>query len=612
VARYDLPEGKQFTPLTFRGGRWQFKAYPAPRPLYGAELLPERPQAPVLIVEGEKCADAARAVLKAYVVVTWCGGAQAVKRNQWDALARRDVIIWPDADAPGRAAGAQLAEILSSVAAQVRIVQPPDDLPDGWDVADAIATPWDAKQVTAWATPHVKTVWPPPQTPEAPAKSEPDSAPPTAPEPIAAPEPIEGATPEVLSGDSALIAWREIGLDCNEGNVPYPTIANATLIIQAHPALKGRIWFDSFTQRIYHTLDGTQREWVDADDVNLVVWVQQSLKLSKFDMRIVQTAVGHAARRAQRNSLTDYLDALEWDGIERLNDWLQDCLGVPKDEYTMAVARNWPIGMVARAYVPGCKMDTMPVLEGAQGMRKSSFLEVLGSPWYGSIPVAFGEKDFLQAIQGHWLVEIPDMTGFSRREHGHILATLSIRHDIYRPPYGRYTVKHERVATFAATSETREYLSDLRGRRRYWPLECAAIDLDTLRAQRDQIFAEAVHRYRAGAHWYDVPAQADAVQRDRLNSDIWSERILGYVESIWAEQQRTGERLKITSTQILTNAVEVPISKQTDGEKKRLHKVMGEGGWKQVRDPERRWVKKDYWPGSGSDQSGSGSDQGKS
>ncbi len=589
VCRYDFPDGsKQFTPLTWRG-KWQFKAYPAPRPLYGVDELAQRPTAPVLVVEGEKCADAARGVLRAYVVVTWAGGSSSVKSNDWQPLADRDVLIWPDADEPGARAAAHLAEILSNIAARVRIVQPPSDTPAGWDVADAVATPWDAKQVAAWATPHVKTVFPPADAP-----AEPESEPKPEPEPIAAPVvvstvPIVDA-PKDTSG-SALIHWDQFKLDCNEGGQPFATVANASTILQAHPDLKGRIWLDTFRQKIFHSLDGTPREWRERDDLKLTVRIQQALKLPKFDIRLVQSAVLHAAECQARNSVTEYLDSLTWDGMERLDHWLADCLGVKRDEYTTAVARNWLIAMVARAYVPGCKVDTMPVLEGTQGLSKSTFLEVLGSPWYGSIPTTFGEKDFLQAIQGRWLVEIPDMTGFSRSEHSKVLATLTIRHDIYRPTYGRYTFDHPRAAIFAATSETDNYLNDIRGRRRYWPLRCTAIDIDALQSQRDQLFAEAVKQYRAGEKWYEVPNQADEEQRARVEPDLWTDRVMDYADALWAEEIRSGRTMPVTSARILADAIELPLYKQTDSEKKRINRIMRENGWIQVRDPTRRWKK---------------------
>ena len=273
-----------------------------------------------------------------------------------------------------------------------------------------------------------------------------------------------------LPEGSAPVNWQSLALDLGEGGQPYPTLANASAILQIHPMLRSHIWFDRFTGKIYQDFHGAPAEWSDDDDADLTVSIQQSMRLPKFTVQLIQGAVEHAARLNSRNSLTEWLGSLVWDGTPRLDHWLSDCLGVEKNDYSMAVGRNWPISMVARAYHPGCQVDTMPVLEGKMGRGKTNFLTALGHPWYASLPHAFGDKDFLQAIQGHWLIEIPDMAGFSRREHTQILGTITVRQDVYRPSYGRRTISHPRVAVFAASSENDDYLQDIRGRRRFWPL----------------------------------------------------------------------------------------------------------------------------------------------
>jgi putative DNA primase/helicase len=592
VCRYDLAEGKQFSPFTWREGRWQAKAHPGPRPLYGAELLVKHKEGRVLIVEGEKCANVAREALRAYVVVTWAGGAQAVKKTDWTSLQDRDVIIWPDADDAGGKAAAHIAEILSRIASRVRIIAPSDQA-DGWDIADAVASGWDAKAITTWCTEHIRQVFP---------SLEPEEPPPSDPEDTGPPPGVDVTIVEVKDdkGESSLVSWHSLGLDLTEGGAPHPTLANASSIIQMHPKFRDKIWFDSFTGKIMQNLTGAPRQWTDSDALRLTAAIQQQLKLSKFTLRLIHEAVQHAAECNARNSLTDWLNSLRWDGVERLETWLSDTLGLDLTPYTLAVSQNWPISMIARAFVPGEQVDTMPVLEGHQGRGKSSFLKILADPWYKSIPIAFGDKDFLQAIQGAWLIEIPDMTGFSKREHAHIIATISTRSDVYRPSYGRYTEEHPRACIFAATSETDDYLQDTRGRRRYWPLRCKEIDLDSLRSQREQIFAEAIMKYRSGASWWQTPGETDREQLDRASPDLWTDRVVSYVNDIWHTQTMlAGGRpsIAITSPRILSDAIELPLKQQTDAEKKRIARIMRENGWVQIRDQGgRRWKKMDRIP----------------
>jgi predicted P-loop ATPase len=178
-------------------------------------------------------------------------------------------------------------------------------------------------------------------------------------------------------------------------------------------------------------------------------------------------------------------------------------------------------------------MDNMPVLEGASGLSKTTFLEVLGYPWYKSCPshVGFGDKDFLQAILGAWLLEIPDMTNFSRRDHSAVLATITTRVDSYRASYGRTTDDHPRTCVFAATSETDDYLASPTGKRRYWPIRCQKIEMDMLHSQKEQVFAEAVQSYRKGETWYKMPGQAALEQEARVaEPDGWTEAVLDYAE----------------------------------------------------------------------------------
>lgn len=578
VARYETPDGKEFSPFTWRHGKWVAKGYPEPRPMFGLEVLAARPEAPVMVVEGEKCAQVAAMVMKRYAVVSWSGGSNAVKKTEWRPLQGRDVIIWPDADDAGKKAAASIAEILHGSAAKVRVIAP-NGQADGWDIADAVKEGWDAKRISEWAREHLKTV----------ADKVVASAPVVA--PVAADSSTavtQAPTSQSLNVvDSAFISWNSLGLDCNEGGQPHATMANGSLIVQMHPRLAGKVWFDTFRDKVYTTVDGAERQWNDTDDMNVTVFVQQQMKLNKFNGMLMAQAVAHAARVFSRNSLTDWLDGLVWDQVPRLDNWLSDCLGVEKTEYTMAIANNWPISMIARAYVPGCQVDTMPVLEGTQGRGKSKFLEILAGQWFKALPMAFGDKDFLQAIQGAWLIEVPDMTGFSRREHSSILATIAIRRDVYRKSYGRYVEEHPRSAVFAATSETDDYLTDTRGRRRFWPLRCQYVDLDALRAQREQIFAEAVAQYKAGAAWHVMPAQADAEQLDRAPEDIWTDRIMMYCDTMNASH------VPITSSRILLDAIEMPLSKQGDGDKKRVARVMRDQGYIQVRDARgRKWKKK--------------------
>jgi hypothetical protein len=153
VARYDPPgERKQVIPYTWSlADGWKSAGFSAPRPLYGLDRLAARHNDPVLLVEGEKCADAAASVLKGFVVVTWSGGTKAAHLADWRPLIGRRITAWPDNDDTGREAMTTIAGILNQ---PVRMVNPADQ-PDGWDVADAVADGWTGSQIARWCSARV-------------------------------------------------------------------------------------------------------------------------------------------------------------------------------------------------------------------------------------------------------------------------------------------------------------------------------------------------------------------------------------------------------------------------------------------------------------------------
>jgi putative DNA primase/helicase len=577
VTRYDFinehgEPDKVFVQWTWRAGKWTKQGFGPNRPLYELHTVIANPGVPVLVVEGEKCVHAATPLLPYYAVTTWSGGSQGWRQTDWSALKGREVMIWPDADDPGREAAAGIAAVVQPLAKRVRVINP-NGAAVGWDVGDAIAEGWDSARVVEFMKAHCEAQVEGPK-----AEPEPGSTPHSE-----LPSPLQRFE---IPGKSPLVTLAALELECVK-DVPVPSLANASKILQAHEIFKGHIWFDDFRGATYHTLRGpTPIRWTDAETRALTVNIQQQLKLPKFTSRIVEEGLQHAAECNRRNSLTAWLESLPvWDGTERLEMWLADCAGVEFNEYSSAVAANWLIGMVARAFQPGCKMDNMPVLEGISGLSKTSLLELLGGEWYKPLPMEFGSKDFLQALRGAWLVEIPDMTGFNRVAHSAVLATITIRNDTYRAPYGREPQEYPRTCVFAATSETDDYLSDMRGKRRYWPIRCTDINLDALRLSRDQLFAEALARYRDGARWYEMPTDATREEQSaRSEADGWAEPILEKAEEWWIRYQISPVGSAITAKRVLTDAVGMPMSQINEAHCRRVAAILRSNGYERRKD----------------------------
>ena len=573
VARYDGPEGKAFAPWTWRGGKWQARGWPPPRPLYGLELLAAAPDAPVLVVEGEKAAEAARRLLGgAYAVVTWPNGAASVKRADWAPLAGRHVLIWPDADAPGKVAGAAVAEAVLATAASVKVIDP-DDQRNGWDAADAEAEGWTYEQTVAWARPRARLVAPPAQV----LVRLPNDPPPVA-FPIPA-DAVDGNVPTSLYN-----LWERYGLTLSMTGSPIMNSDNVLRLLEQHPPFADLLWFDTFHQRHFTRGDGGRpRGWADTDTIRLMIRLQRELGLRRIGKDAVWDAVSDYAERHLRDEPRDWLATLAWDGVPRIDTCFRDRFGAADDAYTRAVSRNFWLGLAARVFLPGCKLDTMVVFEGKQGHFKSTALEVIGGPWYAETGESVTSKDFFLVLSGKLLVEIAELDSISRVEVTRIKQALSCRIDRYRAPYGRTAADHPRRSVLVGTTNEDAYLRDPTGGRRFWPVRIGRIDLEGLAADRDACFAEAAARCETGERWYLVPLPAaEAAQEARRHGDAW-EGIIGD----WLHGQTP--RDMVTMAEVAVEALKLDVARLGYTEQRRIGAALRALGYerKVYRDGER-------------------------
>jgi putative DNA primase/helicase len=342
------------------------------------------------------------------------------------------------------------------------------------------------------------------------------------------------------------------------------------------------------------------REWTDEDDACLLVHMQRTLAWHKLSLASLRDGLRAFLQQHRRNPLEEYLRDLKWDGQERLPQFLSDAYDTPSDAYHQAVGRCWLVSMVARALKPGCQVDTVPVLEGGQGIKKSTSLEILGGEFYTSLPRGFGDVDFLQVMEGCWLGEIPDMASFRGRDLEHIKAFITIREDRYRRSYGRRAITRPRQTVFAATDNSGDWNGDVTGARRFWPFMCKAVNIDYLRGNRDQLFAEAVARFERGEPWWDVPEMDQIEQAEaRRFGDSWEEIIARYVnESPKREKddiywfKREQPLMELTVSDLLENALGIQVDRWDRGSQMRVANALKVLGWRRVRprDGEKR-----YW-----------------
>jgi len=229
--------------------------------------------------------------------------------------------------------------------------------------------------------------------------------------------------------------------------------------------------------------------------------------------------------------------------------------------------------MVARTFQPGCKVDTMPVFEGTQGLQKSSALSIIGGKWYAEMHEQITSKDFLQNLPGKLLIEIPELHAFGKADINRIKGIISCPSDRYRNSYGRRASDHPRRGVWAGTTNRDDYNEDDTGARRLWPIACGRIDLDYLRKHREVLFAEAVWRYKNGEAWWDIDAAlAKSEQDKRRDHDPWTAAILQYCNG----------KDEVTVGEILHSVLDLPLRDRGKIEQMRIASIFRVAGFQKV------------------------------
>lgn len=270
-------------------------------------------------------------------------------------------------------------------------------------------------------------------------------------------------------------------------------------ILETDPRWVGRLRHDRFRDQV--ALDG--RPLADPDLTRLSCWIEEVYDATPSRDLVHEVALCVAEAQAF-HPVRDWLGGLAWDGVERAPGLLVDVLGVEDTPLHREMGRAFLVGAVARVMSPGCKLDTMLVLVGAQGAGKSRFCAGLmpDATWFGDTPVDLRSKDAYVALQGKWLYELAEMEAVRGRSATRVKSFLSSPVDHYRAPYGRAAGDHPRQCVFVGTSNHPDLFDDGTGSRRFWPVQIGRVDLARLQRDRDALWAEAVVRYERGESWH--------------------------------------------------------------------------------------------------------------
>ncbi len=304
------------------------------------------------------------------------------------------------------------------------------------------------------------------------------------------------------------------------------------------------VWFDVFRSEVMvkgaAPCGGSPGVWSDDYDTLLAAWASMQWLIS-VNASMASEAIMALARQDERHPVRDYLNSLVWDGKPRLDTWLVDIAGCQDNAYSRAIGAKALIGAVARVIKPGCKLDTMLVLEGRQGLRKSSLIEALvpDLSWHSdSLGGDVGSKDAQAGLSGKWIIELAELANLRGSDVNKIKHFISDPSDSYRPFYARRTRDFPRQCVFIGTINPDgdgSYLHDTTGGRRFWPVECTKADVERMRIERDQLWAEARERYSRGETWWlteDQDKLASEAQEVRQEENPWIYRVAKYLDNL--------------------------------------------------------------------------------
>jgi putative DNA primase/helicase len=345
-------------------------------------------------------------------------------------------------------------------------------------------------------------------------------------------------------------AWRHhlVTRETKQGVVTSPIAANVSTYLRHHPRWRDVVAYDEFRETVITTRPPpwdsedapTSVEpgvWGDADTGRLRAWLARTDGL-EFPLAEVDQGLALAADTRRVHPVREYLDGLVWDGVERLPSWLVTYCGANDSLYERGVGVRWPISAVARIFAPGCQVDCVLVLEGQTGAGKTSaFRELVPvSEWYSDTPLDLANKDALDNLRAVWIYGLDELDSLRKGEVTKVKNFITSRRDHYRPPYAHRARDFLRQNVFGGTTNEDEYLIDRTGNRRFWPVRVApSVDWQGIARDRDQLWAEAVHRYRAGEPWHvdtaGLRTLCEAQQTERVQQDPWVEMIAAWLRA---------------------------------------------------------------------------------
>lgn len=354
--------------------------------------------------------------------------------------------------------------------------------------------------------------------------------------------------------------WQNNIIEDAKGRIVSTSLQNTILYLIYHHDFQNVFAYDEFKQSI---ILKRCPPWEDEstfkiDRLSDISITQTAATLERYGLNCTidraAKAIQVAANEKRFHSARVYFNTLEWDGTSRLESMFQNHFGSQSEapEYLSMIARKWMTAAIRRVMEPGCKFDHVLILESAkQGLYKSAALKALatfnGETYHtDSVSIVdLSNKDTAMKLQGNMIVELAELSGFSRKDDETIKNWITQTIDEIRIPFSREISKFPRQFVFAATTNNSEYLKDPTGNRRFWPVTIEKyIDIDGLNAEKDQLWAEAVHLYKSGFYvgvTHEENELAEKERAKRFNRDPWDDLVMQIVSGLAIDEFKSSE-----------------------------------------------------------------------
>lgn len=399
---------------------------------------------------------------------------------------------------------------------------------------------------------------------------------------------IIGETKELLSVDN----WQSLLITNEKGDLKNGSIKNIILYLTYHPEYAGIFRFNDFQKEVFvcrcPEWENEKKFEVHRLEDNDITQASASLEKYGFsaDVNKVFKGINVSAELNKFHPAREYFENLKWDGQKRLDTWLTYYLGAEEEnpDYLAFAGKKWLTAGVKRVFEPGCKFDHILVMEGEQGKGKSTAFETLAT--FGKdIETAYfvegikltdiQDKDTIMKLQGSIIVELAELAGFRKKDDDEIKGWITTKSDRCRLPYGKTVTIFPRQFILCGTTNNYDYLKDATGNRRYWPFLSKSIDLEGLKHDREQLWAEAVYYYKQGLYLGPTPEEAGLAkeaQEKRQSIDAWETDVMDAVANLMCSNQ-------IITTSNIIKEMALPMRDRDFKAQSRVSGIMQQNGY---------------------------------